>query len=136
MLPTSNDNQPPFLRTPFERRHIPIVVLAFVLAVIAGALLAQCYKPHTAGPIPGRAPSSTATPSTSAHSESAFWGIDAPDRARSCLRHGETWHPYDEASRRAPRDPSTARAVTCEPVEREKRGSKPRLVAKCTVAGG
>jgi hypothetical protein len=43
-----NDNQPPFLKTPFERRHIPIVVLTFVCAVIVGALLARCYKAYTA----------------------------------------------------------------------------------------
>jgi hypothetical protein len=41
MLPRpANENRHRFLQTPYERRHRPLVVLAFLLAMLAGALLA------------------------------------------------------------------------------------------------
>jgi endonuclease YncB( thermonuclease family) len=99
MLPRSaNDNQPPLLQTRFERRHIPIVVVAFVLAVIVGALLAQWYQAHTARTITGHARIVDGDTFDLGAERIRVWGIDAPDRAGSCSRRGEPWRPYNEAS--------------------------------------
>jgi len=93
-----NDNQPPFLQTPFERRHIPIVVVAFVLAVVVGALLARCYKAHSTGVITGNARIIDGDTFDLGAERIRVWGIDAPERAGSCLRRGEPWRPYNDAS--------------------------------------
>jgi hypothetical protein len=42
-----------FPQGPYERQHAPLVIPAFVLAVIVGTLLAQCHKAGTIiGPVP------------------------------------------------------------------------------------
>jgi endonuclease YncB( thermonuclease family) len=132
--PHANDNGPGFLRTPFERRHAPLVVVAFVLATIVGALSAWSVKRLVAGTLTGHARVVDGDTFDLGAERIRLWGIDAPERGRSCSRRGEPWRPYDEASN-ALRAILDGMPVTCDAVEREQRGVKPPLIAKCFVAG-